>query len=514
MIISLCVNPECPNPKNHPKLLKCNSCGSDLVLNERYRVIKLLGKGGFGTTFVGVDLTVVGDPLCVVKQLQAMAENEKAFEMSLSLFQREAKTLGKINHPQIPKLMDYFVNAEHFYLIQELVNGENLQKEVKTNGAFSELAVKKFLEEIVPVIQYIHSEKVIHRDIKPANILKRKKDGKLILIDFGAVKDQVNTQLAKTYGQTALTKFAVGTMGYAPPEQLAMRPIYSSDIYALGATCIYLLTAKSPKKFEKDPKTGLLLWQKDLNIGRELATIINKMLEPDPRKRFKTADELWEALNLSHAQESFNDKIAVRQNTPVQMSDIEDLGVDINQEDYTNSQFTSVTSVTERLEKAVQQRRQKIAKSNNNVSVRWTEETFLESCANGNKDYSNQNLSNLNLQGIKLIKYVFRKSNLSGIVLPSANLYKANFYRADLTNADLSEANLSQASLTKSNLQNADLERANLSGADLTNANLTNVNLYGANLKHAKVNKQQVNSAKVNWKTILPNGKRKWWKFF
>ncbi|NCQ03208.1 MAG: serine/threonine protein kinase, partial [Cyanobacteria bacterium] len=220
MIISYCVNPSCSQPKNHPKLKKCNTCGSSLILNNRYRVIKMLGKGGFGATFVGVDLTVVGDPLCVVKQLRPMADDPQALKTAISLFEREAKTLGKISHPQIPKLMNYFADQGQFYLIQELINGQNLQREVKTQGVYGEIALRRFLEEITPILKYLHSEKVIHRDIKPANILRQKKDGKLVLIDFGAVKDQVNTQLAKTFGQTALTKFSVGTMGYAPPEQL------------------------------------------------------------------------------------------------------------------------------------------------------------------------------------------------------------------------------------------------------------------------------------------------------
>lgn len=515
MIISYCVNPQCTNPKNHPKLKKCNACGSSLILNQRYRAIKLLGKGGFGTTFVGVDLTVVGDPLCVIKQLRPLTDEEQAFKMALSLFQREAKTLGKINHPQIPKLMDYFVDGEHFYLIQELVNGQNLQKEIKTNGIYGELAVKRFLDEITPVIKYIHSEKVIHRDIKPANILKRKKDGKLILIDFGAVKDQVNTQLAKTFGQTALTKFAVGTMGYAPPEQLAMRPIYSSDIYALGATCVYLLTGKSPKKFERDPNTGELLWQEEVNINTGLAKIISKMLNPDTRKRFKTADELLEALDISPFEQSLSQNLATGKKSNLESPEEENILTEVTQGDFTNSQLTSATSATEKLEKAVKERKEKIGKSGKNMAMKWTEDSFLAAYRNGKKDYSEQDLSNLNLQtGIKLYKFIFRHADLQGITLNSANLSQTNFYGANLQNANLQEANLTQAYLSKSNLQNADLKGANLTGADLTNANLANVNLCGANLRNAKLNQQQLESAKVNWTTILPDGSRRWWKVF
>ena len=514
MIISYCVNPQCPSPKNHPKLKKCNTCGSNLILNQQYRVIKLLGKGGFGTTFVGVDLTVVGNPLCVVKQLRPATDEEKAFKMALSLFEREAKTLGKISHPQIPKLMNYFVDGEHFYLIQELINGQNLQREIKTNGVYGELAVKRFLDEMTPVIKYIHSEKVIHRDIKPANILKRKKDGKLILIDFGAVKDQVNTQLAKTFGQEALTKFAVGTMGYAPPEQLAMRPIYSSDIYALGATCVYLLTGKSPKKFERDPHTGELLWRKEVTIGNELAKIISTMLNPDTRQRFKTADELLLALDLSGFQQSLTENLATRKVVTTEGVEGDNTSIEVTSTEQTNSQLTSSTSVTKKIEKAVKQRQQKMSRGGKNISIKWTEESFLTAYRNGKKDFSQQDFTHLNLKGIKLNKFIFRYSDLQGITLPSANLFQSNFYAANLQNANLQDANLSQAYFSKANLQNADLKGANLTGADLTNANLQDANLCGTNLRNAKLNQQQLQSAKVNWTTIFPDGSRRWWKMF
>lgn len=514
MIISYCVNPKCPSPKNHPKLKKCNACGSNLILNQQYRVIKLLGKGGFGTTFVGVDLTLVGNSLCVVKQLRPATDEEQAFKMALSLFEREAKTLGKISHSQIPKLMNYFVDGEHFYLIQELVNGQNLQREIKTNGVYGELAVKRFLDEMTPVIKYIHSQKVIHRDIKPANILKRKKDGKLILIDFGAVKDQVNTQLAKTFGQTALTKFAVGTMGYAPPEQLAMRPIYSSDIYALGATCVYLLTGKSPKKFDRNPHTGELLWQKEVTIGNELAKIISTMLNPDTRQRFKTADELLKALDLSGFQQSLSENLSSRKAVATEKVENDNTSTEVTSTEQTNSQLTSNTSATKKLEQAVKQRKQKISKSGKNISIKWTEETFLTAYRNGKKDFSEQDLSNLNLQGIKLNKFIFRYSDLQGITLPSANLFQSNFYGANLQDANLQDANLTQAYFSKTNLQNADLKGANLTGADLTNANLQDSNLCGTNLRNAKLNQKQLQSAKVNWTTIFPDGSRRWWKVF
>ena len=148
------------------------------------------------------------------------------------------------------------------------------------------------------MLHYIHSIKIIHRDIKPANIIRREQDNRLILIDFGAVKDQVSTQLIRTYGHTALTQFAVGTLGYAPPEQLVMRPVYASDIYALGATCLYLLTGKPPKDLPCDSTTGSLLWEQEIKLNSSFAQIIKKMLEIDIRNRYKSAAEAIEALDI------------------------------------------------------------------------------------------------------------------------------------------------------------------------------------------------------------------------
>lgn len=158
--------------------------------------------------------------------------------------------------------------------------------------------MKKFLLEVLEILKYIHSLKIIHRDIKPANIIRREQDGRLVLIDFGAVKDQVNSHLAKTYGQTALTEFAVGTMGFAPPEQLAMRPFYASDIYALGATCLYLMSAKSPKDFPIDELTGELAWQREIKVSKSFEKVLSRMLEMNLRDRYKSADEVIKDLDI------------------------------------------------------------------------------------------------------------------------------------------------------------------------------------------------------------------------
>lgn len=506
MIISYCLNPHCPQPKNHPKLKQCYTCGGNLILKNRYRAIKVLGKGGFGATFIGVDLTILQNPLCVIKQLRVGADDPQAVKTAISLFEREAKILGQINHPQIPKLLDYFEEGEQFYLIQELVNGQNLQREIKDEGVYGELALRRFLLEITPVLKYIHSQKIIHRDIKPANILRRKKDNKLILIDFGAVKDQVNTQLAKTFGQTALTKLSVGTMGYAPPEQLAMRPIYSSDIYALGATCLYLLTGKSPKNFPINSDNGELLWQDEVSLSDKMIKVLEKMLAINTRERFKNVDDLIDALG---GWESLEGNMIQTSASPLSRE------TNLSSLPHTDIDFEDVSktiSPAQQLRQAIEKRKK--GDRTKKITLEWNEERFFNALNNGKKDFSEQKLKNLNLQGAKLIKCIFRYSQLQGTNFKETNLSQANFYAADLSHANFVRANLFQAYFTKSNLENVDFTGANLVSADFTNANVNNANFSGANLKNAKINQQQLKSVKVNRTTILPDGSRLWWKFF
>lgn len=298
--MTYCLNPNCTQPKNAPTALICESCGSKLLLHDRYQTLRILGKGGFGATFVSSDLSLPDKPLCVVKQLQPPPQDANVFRMARELFDREAATLAKLGvHPQIPRLLDYFEDNQQFYLVQEYVKGHNLHQEVKKRGPFSEAGVKQFLSELLPILKYVHEQKVIHRDIKPANLVRRQTDRKLVLIDFGAVKNQVNSVMANADSQTAFTNFAVGTQGFAPPEQMAMRPVYASDIYAVGATCLYLLTGKSPKAIEVDINTGELLWEKLVKVSPQFAKVLKKMLEVSVRHRYKSAQEVMDALDMT-----------------------------------------------------------------------------------------------------------------------------------------------------------------------------------------------------------------------
>ena len=503
MILSYCLNPSCRQPKNKPDNKVCQTCGASLILHKRYRAIKKIGKGGFGATFLAIDLSLPGNPFCVIKQLRTSADNPDAFKMALELFEREAKTLGKIDHPQIPRLLDYFEDGHQFYLVQSLIKGKNLQQEVKQNGTFSENRAKCFLAEILPVLHYIHSIKIIHRDIKPANIIRREQDNRLILIDFGAVKDQVSTQLIQTYGHTALTQFAVGTLGYAPPEQLVMRPVYASDLYALGATCLYLLTGKPPKELPCNSTTGNLLWEQEVNLSDSFTQIIKKMLHTDIRSRYKSAAEIIEALDIVPYEQELKNSLIAQNNTQSQLTAGE-TGVEQDEQ-------TMYTSPTVKLAMAIRARKSRQGKTK--FLIEASRHTIIEAYANGRTDFSQQSFNNLNLAQASLVEANFRYSQLARTNLKEADLSKANFYGANLSEANLHRANLHQAYLLNTDLQNADLRGANLQGANMINAKLKGANLSGADLTNAQVDKEQLKEAKTNWSTLLPDGSRKLWEF-
>lgn len=232
-------------------------CGSKTLFRKRYRVLKTLGRGGFGVTFLARDMVLPGYPFCVIKQLCPKVNNPAALAKASERFQREAKTLSQLgSHSQIPRLLDYFQIGDDFYLVQEYIPGATLVKEVRKHGPQSEAQVRKFLVEILPVLSYIHSQQVIHRDIKPPNIIRCADDGRLVLIDFGAVKEGIVEAVDDDTQKAPSTNF-VGTVGFAPPEQLALRPSYASDIYAIGVTCLFLLTGHPPSPLTTIATAGI-----------------------------------------------------------------------------------------------------------------------------------------------------------------------------------------------------------------------------------------------------------------
>ncbi len=270
-------------------------CGSNRLFRDRYEILQILGRGGFGITFLAKNAILPGNPLCVIKQLCPKVTSPQSWQKACTRFEKEARTLAQLgSHSQIPMLLDYFQANGEFFLIQEYVPGLTLAREVRQSGPKSETSVKQFLQELLPVLQYLHKHRVIHRDIKPQNLLRCEYDRRVVLIDFGAVKEQLVDACENSI--TANTNF-IGTRGFAPPEQFSLRPVYASDIYALGITCIYMLTAKSPLEFNYHPNTGEICWQKEVNISNSFAQILGKMVKITLEDRFKTADEVIKALS-------------------------------------------------------------------------------------------------------------------------------------------------------------------------------------------------------------------------
>ncbi len=544
--MSYCLNPQCPQPKNprDTKVCVCQACGTKLLLRDRYRIMKILGQGGFGATFLAVDISLPGHPLCVIKQLRPSSNDPNILKMAGELFGREAQTLGRIgNHPQVPSLLNYFEESKQFYLVQEFVQGHNLQQEVKKNGPFSEAGVEQFLSEILPIIQEIHAKQVIHRDIKPANLIRRVQDKKLVLIDFGAVKNKVDVSAAANSSEhTALTSFAVGTPGFAPPEQMAMRPVYASDIYALGITCIYLLTGKSPKDLDYNPNTGEIVWRKYVNIRDHLAAVLGRMLEVSVRDRYQCAEDVLRALELKPYIKGLEDSMVVK-NSHQAKSDKHPFS--LGDYDGPNSSPSDPnSSATAKLAMAIQARRQKKARlgkyqyrsqgasgginqgsslslqsrysGNRSSSKRKTiskldARQVLDSYVKGRRDFTQLDLRLQNFQQAQLAGGSFQKTRLTKANFRSANLASANFGQASLNYAVLRDANLGRAYFNCANLEGADLRGADLSFAYLSNANLKGANLCGANLTKARISQEQLAQAKTNWATILPNGKRGFW---
>jgi serine/threonine protein kinase len=283
------------NPQHQTQLAQM--CGSDQLFRNRYQIMRTLGRGGFGVTYLAKDVSLPSSPLCVIKLLCPKVSNPVVLQRACQRFEREAKILSQLgSHAQIPRLLDYFQMDGEFYLVQEYIRGRTLAKEIKHKGTLSETEVKQFLREILPVLSYIHENQVIHRDIKPPNIIRCQDDGRLVLIDFGAVKEQF-VQVSQNTQHSSTTHF-VGTLGFAPPEQLALRATYSSDIFALGVTCLYMLTGKPPMEFSYNSETGEVNWQEYVEVSDHFGKVLDKMLKVAVRDRYQSAEEILRILNL------------------------------------------------------------------------------------------------------------------------------------------------------------------------------------------------------------------------
>ena len=269
------------------------------LLARRYKIIRVLGAGGFSQTYVAQDTHIPGNPTCVVKHLKPASDSPNLLAMARQLFQREAETLVKLgNHYQIPRLFAYFEEDQEFYLVQEFIEGHTLATELPLGKCLPESQVIQLLEEVLNILEFVHGEGVIHRDIKPDNIIRRESDDKLVLIDFGAIK-QVQKQLPSVAAQeqSVATSTRIGTPGYSPTEQDRGKPRLCSDIYALGMLGIQALTGVSPDELQEDDETGEILWQDQAPVSSELAAILTKMVRYHFKDRYQSATEALDALD-------------------------------------------------------------------------------------------------------------------------------------------------------------------------------------------------------------------------
>ncbi|WP_434685434.1 protein kinase domain-containing protein [Pseudanabaena minima] len=311
-----CLNPNCQKPNNPEGGRFCINCGKNLQIKGLYEAIALIGQGGMGRTFRAKDLGRLGQP-CAIKQFLPQFREPELMKKAIALFESEAaqlKVLG--SHPQIPKLIAYFEEDGCLYLVQELIEGENLYNELQSQGIFSEAKIYQLLEDILPVLQFIHDHQVIHRDIKPDNIVRKQEKGNrkssnsqspitnypqsnLVLVDFGAAK-------AITSNTANRTGTLIGSAEYIAPEQARGKALPQSDLYSLGVTCIHLLTGISPFDLYDDV-SDRWIWRDNLqtSISSHLANILDRLLARAISNRYSSANEVLQDLhsliNLSSA---------------------------------------------------------------------------------------------------------------------------------------------------------------------------------------------------------------------
>ncbi len=277
---------------------------AEAILAGRYQIVKPLGGGGFGQTFLARDLQLPNQPACVVKQLKLQLHNPQELAIAKRLFDSEAKTLHELgDHDQIPRLFAHFEQSDEFYLVQEFIEGNTLEREICAGQQWSQKKLIYGLLDILRVLSFVHSCQVIHRDIKPANLIRRQCDRKIVLIDFGAVKALSSSDsLERLMSEENQTRsVVVGSLVYMPNEQLAGQPKFCSDIYALGLMCLQAFTGLTFKELPKDPKTNeysceLAGAKVNVKIHTGLAAIIDKMVRYDYRQRFIDATETLQAL--------------------------------------------------------------------------------------------------------------------------------------------------------------------------------------------------------------------------
>ncbi|ODG99678.1 serine/threonine protein kinase [Nostoc sp. KVJ20] len=294
----------------------CTHCGEPLplgvgqVVDNRYQIIRQLGQGGFGRTYLAEDIKK-SHQTCVLKEFAPQVQEHQDLQKAKELFEREANVLKKLQHPQIPRfhasLQVKIGTKDFFFLVQDYVDGDNyyqLLEQRETQGkTFSEEEVITLLQQILPVLSYIHSRDVVHRDISPDNLIWRRSDNLPVLIDFGGVKQLPASQ---GFWQTKLAEnnTLLGKKGYAPEEQLRQgKAFFSSDLYSLAVTTLVLLTGQEPQKLY-DSYQGIWGWGKQIHVSPQLEAVLKKMLAYKPSDRYQRSEQILKDLPSSTATKS------------------------------------------------------------------------------------------------------------------------------------------------------------------------------------------------------------------
>jgi WD40 repeat protein len=302
--MSYCLNLRCQKPLNPSNARFCSNCGSRLLLGDRYRSVKPISQGGIGRTFLAVDEQDASKPRCIIKQFSLKNQGTSDPEKAAESFRQEVTRLQELGqHPQIPQLLACFEQDNRTgipaALVQSFIEGQSLAQTLETEGAFSETQIRQLLNELLPVLQFVHDHGVIHRDINPNNIIRQvpiisspaDQEGQLVLVDFGAAKFTTKTALART-------GTVIGSAAYTAQEQLMGKAVTSSDLYSLGVTCIHLLTHIHPFDLFNSLE-GIWVWQDYLTdpVSNELSQILNKMLAGAVKHRYQSAEEILKDLN-------------------------------------------------------------------------------------------------------------------------------------------------------------------------------------------------------------------------
>jgi serine/threonine-protein kinase len=266
----------------------------DQTLLSRYQIHQLLGSGGFGDTYLARDLALPGHPDCVVKHLRPKDPNSAILEVAQTLFEREATVLYHLGaKAAIPRLYAHFCHEGELFLVEEFIPGHDLQAELQAGVPWSEVDTQVLIQNILTVLLPLHRERIIHRDLKPHNI-RRRPDGSLVLIDFGAVKEI--RQLAVNEAGSTSVSVVVGSPGYMPAEQLMGKPKLASDIFAVGMIGVQALTGQFPGALPEDPETGLLQWREHASVSDRFSLHLDRMIHPYHLQRYPSAIEALAAL--------------------------------------------------------------------------------------------------------------------------------------------------------------------------------------------------------------------------